>query len=533
MSDASQGDGWWQASDLKWYPPEKRPDPAALPPPPDQQPQRPSPGQPPGGGPPPQPAPPQQPAEPTQHAPEPLGQQPAGPPPWQPAPHGNRDQWLVLGIVAALVVAAALVGAGIYIATKKSNKPAASSSTTTPTTTTPAGPPVAEAALEGLLLSPDQINTAMGATGMTVSVPPNPTVMWDESAFLPDKACVPLWGPAERLAYAGSGSGAVHGQMLGEPTHNVLPSHNVLQYVVLFSSAHDADAFFTASAQRWPACSNRQYTHTFGGGAVWTVGPVSNTNGILSATETADVTTNVGNVSPTCQRALTVANNVAIDVAACTTNRSDSPSGAAVNIAQQIAAKGLLLSPDQINSAVGATGMTITGPEYPTSTYDDSKWVSDKACMYQWRPAESEAYSGSGWSFSAVSGQELRDPPPNKHIVNQEVVLFPSARDAQAFFTASAQRWPACSNRQFSVASGAQDMPDVVYNVGPVSNSDGILSATSTVPEGYWKWNSCQRALTVAKNVAIDIKTCSFIRSDAQSDAAVNIARQIAAKVPT
>jgi hypothetical protein len=34
MSDVSQGDGWWQASDLKWYPPEKRPDPAELPPPP-------------------------------------------------------------------------------------------------------------------------------------------------------------------------------------------------------------------------------------------------------------------------------------------------------------------------------------------------------------------------------------------------------------------------------------------------------------------------------------------------------------------
>jgi PknH-like extracellular domain len=531
MSDMSQGDGWWQASDLKWYPPEKRPDPAALPPPPDQQPQRPSPGQPPGGGPPPQPAPPQQPAEPTQHAPEPLGQQPAGPPPWQPAPHGNRDQWLVLGIVAALVVAAALAGAGIYIATKKSNKPAASSSTT-PTTTTPAGPPVAEAALEGLLLSPDQINTAMGATGMTISVPPNPTVMWDESAFLPDKACVPLWGPAERLAYAGSASGAVHGQMLGEPTHNVLPSHNVLQYVVLFSSAHDADAFFTASAQRWPACSNRQYTHTFGGGAVWTVGPVSNTNGILSATETADVTTNVGNVSPTCQRALTVANNVAIDVAACTTNRSDSPSGAAVNIAQQIAAKGLLLSPDQINSAVGATGMTLTGPEYPTSTWDDSNEVTDKACLPIDAPAEADAYSGSGWS--SLYGQELGEQPGDKwtHLVTQVVVLFPSARDAEAFFTASAQRWPACSNRQYTFSDDASK-PDQVHTVGPVSNTNGTLSATVTWAGSTWSWATCQRALTVANNVAIDVRACSHNRSDSQSDAAVNIAHQIAAKVPT
>ena len=35
MTDEPQGPGWWQAADLKWYPPEKRPDyGAALPPPP-------------------------------------------------------------------------------------------------------------------------------------------------------------------------------------------------------------------------------------------------------------------------------------------------------------------------------------------------------------------------------------------------------------------------------------------------------------------------------------------------------------------
>jgi DNA-binding helix-hairpin-helix protein with protein kinase domain len=34
MTDEPQGLGWWQASDLKWYPPEQRPDAAALPPPP-------------------------------------------------------------------------------------------------------------------------------------------------------------------------------------------------------------------------------------------------------------------------------------------------------------------------------------------------------------------------------------------------------------------------------------------------------------------------------------------------------------------
>jgi hypothetical protein len=34
MSDVSQGLGWWQASDLKWYPPERHPDYVPPPPPP-------------------------------------------------------------------------------------------------------------------------------------------------------------------------------------------------------------------------------------------------------------------------------------------------------------------------------------------------------------------------------------------------------------------------------------------------------------------------------------------------------------------
>jgi hypothetical protein len=52
-------------------------------------------------------------------------------------------------------------------------------------------------------------------------------------------------------------------------------------------------------------------------------------------------------------------------------------------------------------------------------------------------------------------------------------------------------------------------------------------------PSWTWKSDTCQRAPSVANNVIIDVSTCSLKRSDAQSDSAVNIAHQIAAKVPT
>jgi hypothetical protein len=101
--------------------------------------------------------------------------------------------------------------------------------------------------------------------------------------------------------------------------------------VVLLPSAHDANAFFTSSAQRWPACANRQYTT---GSFTWSVGPVSNTNGTLSAIS-AQKSPPPAVVGYTCQRALTVANNVAIDIDTC----GGSPGDFAVSIAHQIAAK--------------------------------------------------------------------------------------------------------------------------------------------------------------------------------------------------
>jgi serine/threonine kinase PknH len=186
---------------------------------------------------------------------------------------------------------------------------------------------VAPTALQGLLLSPEQLSTAMGTTGMTVTG--SVGTLPDGSGQVPDKACVALEGPGQATVYAGSGWNAVSGQRVADE------SHRVEQIVVSFSSAQQAHAFFAASAQRWPACANRQHdeTTTTGQTQVHTVGQVSDINGTLSAT----ITGVVGRTSASgvCERALTVANNVAIDIDAC----SAAPSGAAVNIADQIAAK--------------------------------------------------------------------------------------------------------------------------------------------------------------------------------------------------
>lgn len=213
---------------------------------------------------------------------------------------------------------------------------AISNRATPATTVSTTVPPVAHAALDGLLLSAAQINAAMGVTELSVA--DDTKRMEDVSAMVSRPECLPVYSPAEANAYANSGWSGVHRQFQGDPSH----THVAEQSVVLFPTAQQASAFFTASAQRWPACSNGSFTHTMSGGReVWDVGPISNSNGVLSTSarisrEIYDRPAAREGGGLTAQRAMTARNNVVVDVL------TDSPAAndpAAVNIAVQIAAE--------------------------------------------------------------------------------------------------------------------------------------------------------------------------------------------------
>ncbi len=223
-------------------------------------------------------------------------------------------------------VTAAFAVAGICILTAGcgGGNNQAKSSTTSSTTTTSTAPPVSEAALDGLLLNPDQVNPAMGATEMTVTETHNK--MSDDSATMEPRECLAIDGSAQAQVYAGSGYTAERDQTLKDGNNF---THYVKQAVVLFSAAKEAGAFFAASAQQWPTC--HQYTHTQSG-TQWTAGPVTNSNSTLTVVASLQDPPIAG---WGCGRALAARNNVVVDVNTCSANPADS----AVNIANQIAAK--------------------------------------------------------------------------------------------------------------------------------------------------------------------------------------------------
>ncbi|OHV00361.1 Serine/threonine-protein kinase PknH [Mycobacterium talmoniae] len=181
------------------------------------------------------------------------------------------------------------------------------------------------------------------------------------------------------------------------------------------------------------------------------------------------------------------------------------------------ALKGLLLTPEQVNAVMGATEMAVT--RYHNAMSDDSDTMQPRECLPIDGAAQAQVYADSG--FSAMRDQTLQEGDNFTHFVEQAVVLFPSAKQAAAFYDASAKQWPTC-DLYTHIQSGSE------WEAGPVTNDKGVLSVVATQENAGAPGWACGRALTVRNNVVVDVNTCS---AD-PADTAVNIANQIAAKVP-
>jgi PknH-like extracellular domain len=214
---------------------------------------------------------------------------------------------LVLAAIATLGAGCATTVSGNAVAADKSGALAP--------------PPVAVSALDPLLLDPDQINTALGATAMKVWY--EAKGMWDWSASVSDVNCLAIDGPAQDHVYADTGWTGMRGRRLDDsPDDSKKRTHYAIEAVVAFPSAHDASAFYDSSKQSWVACSNRRYNDVAPGkpDTIWTVASISNDNGTLSTSQVQE-----GGDGWSCQRALTVRNNVAIDVVGCSYSFSGTP----------------------------------------------------------------------------------------------------------------------------------------------------------------------------------------------------------------
>jgi hypothetical protein len=220
---------------------------------------------------------------------------------------------------------------------------------------------------------------------------------------------------------------------------------------------------------------------------------------------------------PTAALAVVV---ICVSIAGCaSTGNAESPTPTPSMIPRPLVERelaGLLLNPDQVNAAMGTTGMAVTSQQ--DSMSDNSATMAPPECLVIDGAAEAAVYADSG--YWAERDQSLNNGDKFTHYLKQAVVLFPSIAKAVDFFDASAERWPACNGYTHTQS-------ETQWSVGPITGVDGTLSVIATELNAAAPGWGCGRALTHRNNIIIDVNTCS---AD-PADSAVKIAKQLADNV--
>lgn len=180
---------------------------------------------------------------------------------------------------------------------------------------------------------------------------------------------------------------------------------------------------------------------------------------------------------------------------------------------------GLLLSPDQVNSAMGATAMAVTHQQKDMS--DNSASMAPAECLAIDGAAEAVVYAGSG--FWAARDQSLNDGDAFTHYLKQAVVLFPTPEKAAAFVDASTRSWTACQDYTH-VQSGTK------WFAAQPTTAGGVLSTIATERDVAAPGWACGRALVARNNVVADVNTCSADPGDSAARIAGQIASNVAAQ---
>lgn len=181
----------------------------------------------------------------------------------------------------------------------------------------------------------------------------------------------------------------------------------------------------------------------------------------------------------------------------------------------------MLLTSSEVNAVMGASNMQ---PGKPITSMDSSPvTLSQPGCQGALYTSQDPMYGGSG--YTGVSGLVLAEPgDSNDHWVNEAAVAFPSADKANAFLQSALDKWKACAGKTITVTNKGK-----VYHwtFTEISGQPPKITVVDT-QEGADGW-SCQRAMSVANNVVVDINACGYKIGDQGGE----IADKIVAKVNT
>lgn len=180
----------------------------------------------------------------------------------------------------------------------------------------------------------------------------------------------------------------------------------------------------------------------------------------------------------------------------------------------------LLLTTNETEAIMGVSNLE------PSKVFDQmtesSQRISNTACAGAQFNAVKSVYDGSG--YSVVADQVLTAESPEYVYVNQTVVLYPSADQAEKFLSRSTDAWRNCAGESVTVTT--EDGTTYNWSFDQVDDdSDHHQISQLTRQEGMGGYG-CGHALRVVSNAVIETRSCS----DRVTDEASRMAESMAAK---
>lgn len=182
------------------------------------------------------------------------------------------------------------------------------------------------AALPGLLSSPEEIGQLVDNDTLEPSAVDKAPAA---GLSVTPAHCAGAVAPVTEATYSGSGYSGLAGQALNATTARVI------QGVVSFADADFAKFFYDTQLTLWRGCQDTDVTVAYSGGDKTDqvhLGAVAESAGMANVL----IVPSAATTNRQCQRALTVRNNVVVDVRVCSPNLHDAGVTLARSIAQRV-----------------------------------------------------------------------------------------------------------------------------------------------------------------------------------------------------
>jgi len=176
----------------------------------------------------------------------------------------------------------------------------------------------------------------------------------------------------------------------------------------------------------------------------------------------------------------------------------------------------VLLTPAEINTLVAKNSDPLF--QIKQSTYgmrNDSNLVSPSACAGVIFTAEHAIFNGTG--FTAMHDEALELPtnggydvyPTGPDHVEQTVVVYPAAQQAQAVLTSSQPQWQSCATGRVRLSTVGQNGENgKTFELGTVQFANNQLSVPMVANSQESGNVACQQVMTVRANVVVSVRSC-------------------------